>query len=124
MTWLDAVEAYERIDPAELPGGVALVLKAARTSGGWFCWVTGGRREKPVKVAAAEGKRPAVYEDRPFPRRLVKGRHSDGRRFVVVYLEVKPASWSAESGYLLRNGGYAAASVSQIKGYIGGDEAA
>ena len=89
-------------DPVTLPGGVVLLLKACRTAG-FFAWVTEGRIVKPVKVVAAKdsGTGSAVYEDRDFERLLVKGRHRDGRRFVVQYLVDGSGQWKTESAYLL-----------------------
>lgn len=88
-------------DPVTLPGGVVALLKKCREAG-FFAWVTEGRIVKPVKITAAKDSPDgaAVYEDRAFERLLVKGRHGDGRGFVVQYLVDGKGGWKAESSYL------------------------
>lgn len=82
------------LDPATLPGGAALLMKAARKAGGWHVWATRAEVLRPVKVTAAKDSADgvAVYADRPFDRVLVKGKHHSGRRFVVQYLGGKTVS--------------------------------
>lgn len=89
------------LDAGTLPGGVALVMKAARKAGGWFVWASSGTLRKPVKVLEAkeapDGK--AVYEERTFERVLVKGEHCDGRRFVAAYV-LEKQGWKADHAYV------------------------
>ena len=92
------------VDPATVPGGAALVAKAARAGSlRWFVWFSRGATVKPVKIVAAsespDGK--AVFEDRSFATIFVKGRHVDGRRFAVRYVETKPGTWSADTAIVL-----------------------
>lgn len=89
-----------RCGPEDLPGGAVALLKAARKAGGWYAFTTAGTITKPVKILAAKDNGgTAVYEDRPFPRLLVKGRGPDGRRFVVQYLKTGER-WACETAYV------------------------
>jgi hypothetical protein len=70
-------------DDTELPGGAVLLMKRAREAGGWFTWATGG----------------SVTVEVTKKRALIKGRHADGRRFVVQYLDGSPRSaWVRRGG--------------------------
>lgn len=125
-------------DAGSLGGGAKALLVACRKAGGWFSWATAGTITKPVKIVAAKesGDGKAVFEDRPFERVLVKGRHHDGRRFVVQYVDSKaetayvlshhhevtledghPWTWRTERPY------WRSASVSEVKTYIGTEKA-
>lgn len=115
----------DETDIAGLPGGAALILKAARAAGGWHCWATRGVLMLPVKVVAAkdsaDGK--AVYEDRPHERVLVKGRSSDGwQRMVVQYVKHR-GSWTVASAYVfdLARRSFEPATVAEVKAYLKGE---
>lgn len=73
-------------------GALVDIAKACRKAGGWFVWSTEGYIVKPVKTVAAteSGTGKAEYEDQRFARVHLKGRHRDGRAFVVRYVEGKP----------------------------------
>jgi hypothetical protein len=88
-------------DDTELPGGAVLLMKRARAAGGWFCWATGGI--VTVKVTKV--------------RALVKGRHHDGRRFAVQYLDGSPKSAWVRDGarHILR-----LVPVAEVHRYIDG----
>lgn len=92
------------LDAATLPGGAALIAKAARNAGGWIVWASSARVLRPVKVVAAKDAPDgtAVFEDQPHEQMLLKGRRADpGRSFVVMYL--RPAGepkWKIERAYV------------------------
>jgi hypothetical protein len=82
-------------DETQLPGGAVLLMKRAREAGGWFTWATTG---------LFDGK----------PRVHVKGRHPDGRRYVVLYVNGK-----SHSAYVRNAAGYMElTSVAEVKAYI------
>ena len=108
-----------RLGAGELPGGAVALMKLARKAQtSWFVWTDLGRIVKPVKVTAAKDTPDgaAVYEDRDFPRILVKGK-APGRGWVVQYL-CTPGAWSAESAYIVEKGFGRRVSVAEAKAYI------
>jgi hypothetical protein len=82
--------------------------------------VTEGRIVKPVKVTAAADTSDGhpVYEDRPHRRLLVKGRHPDGRRFVVQYLADAKGHVAVASGYIGLAGHMHPAGVTDVRAYV------
>jgi hypothetical protein len=90
-------------DDTELPGGAVLLMKRAREAGGWFTWATGG------SYYGAKTEKGRV---------LVKGRHADGRRFVVNYVEGK-----VSSAYVRRvaRHGFARVGVADVRAFIDAD---
>lgn len=118
MTWADGLVDVETTDeghpapevtarparPEELPGGAKVILKAATKAGGWFTFATYARGTKPTRT------RPVVESV------LVKGRHDDGRVFVVQYLDEKVESAYVQhptaSTYVRR------VSISELKDYL------